>query len=205
MQRSMLLVALLMMLWVTETMAATIGFDGLDGNNLAPFTSYMEDGNHVSAESGSRYVAKVFGNDIPAIFAGPIGSPGVSQISVTYEGGGQFTFGGVDLTSNSAGGTTYTIEGFRDGGLVFTLSGDSKVVIDSINHFETKLFSSLENKNIDLLTIKGTPGQGTTSFNIDNIRAGTGDNPVPEPASLLLLGAGLAGIGIWRRKSILGG
>jgi hypothetical protein len=197
MKRYALLVAPLLMLWATETMANNIGFDNLGGNNLDSFTSYEEDGYTVSAESGSWHVAKVFGNEIPAIFAGPIGSPGLSQISVTYEGEGQFTFGGVDLTSNSAGGTAYTIAGFLNGGQAFT---PFTVQIDSINTFETRLFSSLENVNIDRLTITGTPGQGTTSFNIDNIRAGNGGAPLPEPASLLLLGAGLAGIGIWRLK-----
>ena len=202
MQRSMLLLALLVTLWATETMANNIGFDNLGGNNLDSFTSYVEDGYTVSATSGSWYVAKVFGNEIPAIFAGPIGSPGLSQISVTYEGGGQFTFGGVDLTSNSASGTSYLIKGFLGASEVFSVGA----TINSINHFESRLFSSLG--NVDRLTITGDPARGTTSFNIDNIRAGAPLPPwsnAPEPASIMLLGAGLAGIGIWRRKSILGG
>ena len=142
MQRSMLLAALLMMLWVTETMAATIGFDNLGGNNLDSFTSYQEDGYTVSATSGEWHVAQEFGSAIPAIFAGPIYNPVVSQISVTYEGGAQFTFGGVDLTSNSVGGTTYTIVGHLGTSEVFSVGA----TINSINTFETRLFSSLGNE-----------------------------------------------------------
>jgi len=210
MKRYSLLVALLVMLWATESMAYTIGFGNLGGSNLSAFNSYTESGYTVSATGGSWFVAKVFGNGIPAIGAGPIYNPGVSQITMTYDDGEQFTFQGVDLSSNVAGGTSYLIEGFLGGADVFSVTA----TINSINTFETNLFSSIENFNIDELTITGTPGDRTTSFNIDNIRAGQGDSPgcvnpsscqpVPEPASILLLGAGLAGIEVWRRRRGVG-
>ena len=197
MSRYVLLVSLVAMFWATESMAYTIGFGNLAGNNLDRFTSYQENGYKVTATGGDWFVAKRFGNEIPAIVAGPIYHPGVSEITVT-EGGERFTFQGLDLSSNVAGGTTYTIAGFLGTSDVFT----ETFRIDSINHFETKLFNSLELKLVDRVTITGTPGHGTTSFNIDNIRAGGGIDPndVPEPASLLLLGAGLAGIEVWRRR-----
>ena len=205
MSRYALLVALLVMLWATESMAYTIGFDHLTGSNLSAFTSYTENGYTVAATRGQWLEAHVFGSPIPAIVAGPIYNPGESQITVT-EGGAQFTFQGLDLTSNVAGGTSYTIAGFLGGVEVLSTS----VVISSINTFETfntSLSDSL--KLVDRLTITGTPGSRTTSFNIDNIRAGealcvgpdpNGCRPVPEPAAILLLGVGLAGIEIWRRR-----
>lgn len=199
MKRYALLVALLVMLWATEAMAVTIGFDNLGGLNQSPFTSYTEDGYTVTKTGGNWFVAKVFGNAIPAIYAGPINTPGVSQITVT-DGGAQFTFQGIDLTSNSAIGTSYLIQGFL-GGLGGTLVfSPPPIVISSINTFEPSLFAS---GSVDLLTITGTPGLGVTSFNIDNIRVGEGDvnGTVPEPAPIMLLGAGLAGIGLWRRHS----
>ena len=206
MSRYVLLVALMVMLWATETMAYTIGFGNLGGDNLDRFSSYTENGYTVSATGGDWFVAKIFGNEIPAIVAGPIYHPGESQITVT-EGGGQFTFQGLDLTNNVAGETSYTIAGFLGGVEVLSTA----VVISSINTFETfdtSLSDSL--KLVDRLTITGTPGSRTTSFNIDNIRAGDpvggacdrnlSPCNVPEPASIMLLGVGLAGIEIWRRR-----
>jgi hypothetical protein len=132
----------------------------------------------------------------------------MSQITVT---GGTFTFGGVDLTSNSAGGTSYTIAGSLSEEVKFTFSN---IIISDINTF--KPFISTSDIVVDKLTITGTRGTGVTSFNIDNIRltAASGSCPgsdpncpdpnVPEPASIMLLGAGLAGIEIWRRRRGLG-
>jgi PEP-CTERM motif len=201
-----MLVALVAMFWATEAMAYTIGFGNLGGNNLDRFTSYEEHGYTVAATRGDWFVAKVFGNEIPAIVAGPIYTPGVSELILTYDDGEQFTFEGLDLSSNVAGGTSYTIAGFLGTTGVFS----ETFRIDSINRFETKLFSSLSLRLVDRVTITGTPGRGTTSFNIDNIRAGQICDPnascpsVPEPMSILLLGAGLAGVEIWRRNRGLG-
>ena len=214
MSRYVLLVALLVMLCATETMAYTIGFGNLGGSNLSTFNSYTESAYTVAPTPGGRWFeAHVFGNVVPAIGAGDVYHPdgGTSAITVTGVAGGLFTFGGVDLTSNSAGGTEYTIAGFLGTSTVATFT--TTFQINSINHFESKLFSGLA--DVNRLTITGTRAAGVTSFNIDNIRvsAASGPSPpgggctgncpdpnVPEPASLLLLGAGLAGIEIWRRR-----
>jgi hypothetical protein len=221
MKRYALLVALLVMLRATEAMAATIGFDDLYRSNLSSFTDpYVEDGYTVSATGGQWFEAHVFGNGVPAIGSGPIytADGGTSQITIN-EGGERFIFQGVDLTSNSALGTTYTIAGSLETLTGTVLVFTETVEIDEINRFESKLFSNLG--PVDKLTITGTRGTGVTSFNIDNIRvgsyigsgSGTGSgscpspNPdcnVPEPGSMLLLGAGLVGIEIWRRKRGLG-
>jgi hypothetical protein len=203
------------MLWATETMAATIGFGDLHGSNLSAFTSYQESGYTVAATGGQWFEAHIFGNGVPAIGAGPVynAEPGAPQtITVTEVAGGLFTFGGVDLTSNSAVGMEYTIAGFRDLNTVAIFT--TTFSIGSINHFESKLFSRLA--DVNRLTITGTRHGGVTSFNIDNIQLTAANDPgppgpgctaprcpdpnVPEPASLLLLGVGLAGIEVWRRK-----
>lgn len=207
------------MFWATETMAYTIDFDGLSKSNLSGFTSYNESVYTVAPTLGGKWFeAHVFANGVPAIGAGDVHDPdgGMSTITVTGGVGGTFTFGGVDLTSNSAGGTSYTIQGLSGDTSIFTQT----VVIGGIgcsSNCNINTFYSINSSStltVDKLTITGTRGAGVTSFNIDNIRvsaasvscSGPASDPncpdpnVPEPASIMLLGVGLAGIEIWRRR-----
>jgi len=48
----------------------------------------------------------------------------------------------------------------------------------------------------------GQPGDGTGVSNIGRVESPFQVNPVPEPGTLLLVGAGLLGLGIYRRKNL---
>src|ERR1700730_2217453 len=102
-----------------------ITFDNLTGNNQDAFTSYSEGGFTVNATEGQWFKGFVYGNPVPDIFAGPLFGTTPDTIEVT--GGGLFTFGGLDLSSNG-GLSNYTFAGYLAGNLVLNQSGtDSSV------------------------------------------------------------------------------
>ena len=130
----------------------------------------------------------------------------------------------LDGTSNDAGimrsdalallaGTTYTLTfdlaGSQRGddntmsNYGFDITGDttadiSGVVLSrlSVDPFSTVTLTYTPLVNTSARIIFGQVGGDNIGLLLDNVKL----SAVPEPASLMLLGAGLAAIGIWRRK-----
>src|SRR5262249_49394620 len=122
-------------------------------------------------------------------------SPSTASIRVTENTTGLFTFGSVDLSSNTAPNSAYLIQGFLSNIPVLTETGTIPVT----NTFVT-VASVNPSQVLDRLSIHITPAPHTTSANVDNINVSPA---VPEPGSLVLLGIGalgLLGYGYRRRQ-----
>lgn len=194
--RWLALVVLLMTLTVSVARGNTITFFGLSGANGAPLAPYTEGTFTVTPTLGSWFQGQGYGNPLPSIFDGPIGSPGNATIEVT-DSAGLFTFGAVDYSSNN-GTSGFDIMGFRGGVLQFDQSGTLVASLPPLFGFTT-LPSGFSTK-IDTLFVEVLPGSGVTSINLDNINVTT----VPEPATLTTLAMGLlGGIGFLRRRRSL--
>lgn len=178
---------------VAGSAGAQITFAPLAGANGSPYTGHTENGFDVAPTAGDWHQAQVFGNPVPSVFGGPIGSPIAGTLRVTRTGGGQFTFGAVDLVAQN-GFSDYLITGLLSGGNVFSQNG----TVGPAAVFVT-ILSSSPAALIDELTISLTPDANASSFNVDNVdvaAAGT----VPEPASVGLLAVGLVVVAVGARR-----
>jgi len=176
--------------------AVTITFEPLVAPNGTPYAGHTEAGFTVKSLTANWFVAQIFGNPVPDIFAGPIGEVTTSTIEVTQNTLGTFTFDMVDLASNNGTSSRFIFNGFLGAAPVFTDTGSFPSGTGPF--FFTTESNSFAALLIDRLDITLVPGGGVTSMNLDNIVV---TSTVPEPASLLLLGAGLlGGVRRWRTR-----
>jgi hypothetical protein len=200
--KSRLATGILMVSTVSGTALAgtiTIDFNGISGKNGAPFNSYTESGFTVSATSADWLVGQNFGDPAPYIyFNAPAGKTVIDSIAVT-DGGSDFSFSSIDLYSSTTV-IPYTLTAILNGNTVFTVSGTVPNTFGNfallINPDSTAVINTLE------LTLTDPAAPCCSNpVGLDNITMVTTASSVPEPASLTLLLAGLAGLSLIRHKA----
>lgn len=151
--------------------------------------------------SGSLWVGSN-GNPGQDMEGDGLGGDGV--LRVVNDAGAAFRLLGFDISAwNAVAGTpaTITFTGLL-GGVAVGTDSYTVTAVDTFpyTNWRTELPGSLTGKSMDTLLI-GLPAStdDTAWANVDNLRLAVAD--VPEPASLAVLGAGLLGAAVARRRS----
>jgi hypothetical protein len=176
-------------LYENTTGAADAIFLGApDGTNGGHGTNFLGlGGQHVTYDFGVGGVVNIAGGDIN-VYEVAYGSPEFGSITVWASNDGlAFT----NITSSGAGFVSIPTETFHNGA-----NGNAR-------SYDLGAFTSARYIRVDG---NGTGAAGSTSgFDLDGIAAiqGPAISTVPVPASLLLLGTALAGLGLRRNKKHL--
>jgi hypothetical protein len=167
---------------------------------------------------GSQYAAFGVAFDVPNFAAYAVNGslatstslnsdPNVIWVDQGGGGGGDLALGmtiefaapqsRVGLFIEGSAGSTFTLQVFSGATWLETLT--SALAPSTVG---AEGFLALENTNITRALVYSTSGAGQNwNFSIDDLKFADDDVPaVPEPASLLLLATGLAGVRAWRGR-----
>ena len=187
--------------------ATILTFDSAPTGSLTSFTEggFTYSAFHLNVATNGNPKNGTLNHDVEA---GP-SSPGVLRITATTPGA-TFTFQGLDLAGVEQGFSTplptvgVSILGFLGGGPSVG-HDDFSVTTATTYNWATETASGLAGILLDALSLTLAATSITTNQRkyaaIDNVRLTlTPTASVPEPTSIALLGAGLAGIAAFRRR-----
>jgi hypothetical protein len=177
--------------------AETITFANVPEFFSGPGTPTVEGSFRYDAFSGGLFgEPSAFGNPPPEVEGAVATDGGVLTVVRNDVPGGLFTFDAADIVSHFREDQPVMFAGFLGGALQATDVFNT----GASNVYATVVSSLLAGVEIDELRVTLRTGLGSGEA-LDNLVL-TPQNVVPEPASLSLLGLGLAGMGArrWRQR-----